>query len=143
MKNRIGTLLLLSLIILPLISMINTDTTKHIGTWKAVMEEESYAFVFQENGYAKMIAGKDTMGGESYFLDGEEYELKYSTNYTKSPAYITFNIYFKNSNIRVGSMKGIFKFNTKGEMIICLDTEEGPRPQTFREEDTVTLVKQI
>lgn len=141
MKQKLYLLLLIAGCVLPLLGMVKVDTNKHIGTWSHTDDGVTSSFVFQKNGFAKIITGKDTIGGESYRIDGEEYSLKYSANYTKNPHYITLTMYFKNSNIRVSSMKGIFKFNAEGKMVLCLDFEEGPRPTNFVEEDTVTLTK--
>lgn len=114
---------------------------RHIGKWQYNEDGEVGTFIFQENGYALMIMDGDTLGGESYLIDGEEYSLKYSVLYTKDPYYITLTMYFKNSGIRVSTMKGIFKYNENGDMVICLDSEEGPRPTSFRKDDTATLKK--
>jgi len=50
---------------------------RHIGKWQYNEDGEVGTFIFQENGYALMIMDGDTLGGESYLIDGEEYSLKY------------------------------------------------------------------
>ena len=138
-NNKIQSILLL-FISLCFMNFTQVDT-RHVGTWSQTENGVTNSFILQENGFATMIIEGDTFGGETFKLDGEEYSMKYGVLYTKNPYYITFTMYFKNSNIRVRSLKGIFKYDDNGNMVLCVNFNEGARPTTFIEEDTVTLTK--
>jgi hypothetical protein len=79
-----------------------SDNTKHIGLWKGEEDGEIGFMEFSSEGFITLIMGNDTVGGESFEVDGEILSLKYEVDYNPTPHHIyDFNLQRICSNQRI------------------------------------------
>lgn len=113
---------------------------QHLGLWKGIDETGKVGHInLDTTGYAYFILGKDTLGGESFVLDGYEAYMTYQVDYAETPKTIDFTIFLKNEDLEVGKLPGIFKFDEKGSMTLCVNFDGEVRPETFAPEDSIEL----
>ncbi len=139
MKRLLKFLFTIGLIFLACLTSVAQN--KLIGLWKGVDQGEVGYVNFDSTGYAYFIIENDTLGGETYTMNGHEAYMKYEVNYTKSLMTLDFILYLKSDNLEIGRLPGIFKFDEKDRLILCVNFESNERPSTFIEEDTIELEK--
>ena len=139
MKRILFTLIGLLAIILFSAFFINHD--KHIGLWKGIDQGEIGYLNLDESGFAILIINKDTIGGESCLIRGQEGFMKYNIDHSKEPETIDFILYFKEGNSEVDRLRGIFRFDDKDRMVLCVNFEGEERPSSFEDEGTIVLEK--
>lgn len=113
----------------------------HLGTWQGEDKGDMGQIILSSDGSAVFIHEQDTIGGNHYMINEMLVELKYTTDYTKSPYQINF--YFEMADgTSVQFMKGIFHLLDPETMDLCADFEGKEFPKTFEKEDTIRLSKQ-
>ena len=113
----------------------------HVGLWKGVDQGDVGYINMDSAGFAYFVFKNDTLGGESFTMNGLEAYMKYEVDYTKSLKTMDFIIYLKINNLEFGRLPGIFKFDKKDRLILCLNFEGKKRPNTFIEGNTIQLEK--
>lgn len=112
-----------------------------VGFWKSTEEYEEGSFEFDENGFVEMINAGDTIGGESYFINGIEVEMRYEVdeNLKNEHNSLDLIIYHKKRHIELLRYFGIYLFTEYGNLKLCLSFEGSKRPTLFDPEDSIIL----
>ncbi len=128
--------------ILTLFSIVSGfSQDEHIGRWKAEEEGEVIYITLDSTGYVTMIIEGDTLGGPSFDMDGEEGYMLYDVTYGKPFNTIDFHIMSKEYDMLIAMLPGIFKFDEKHRLVLCMNFESADRPQAFVEDDMIVLDK--
>lgn len=120
-------------------SLSSIAQEKHIGLWKGVDQGEVGYINLDTTGFAYFIFENDTMGGESFMLDGIEASVRYEINYAATPHTIDFMLVVKGSDSVIRTLPGIFKMMNDDQLVISLDFVDEQRPRTFEEGDRLQL----
>jgi len=139
MKRLLTLLLAISFVFLA--CSISLAQNKHIGLWKSVDQDDVGYINFDSTGFAYFLIANDTLGGESFIMNDQEAYMKYEVNYNISLKTIDFIFFLKSNNLEMGRIPGIFRFDEKDRLIVCVNFENNERPSNFIEEDTIILEK--
>ena len=116
-----------------------TAQTEHIGLWKGEDLGDIGFFNFDSSGYAYIIFEEDTMGGDNFYMDEVLTTLKYEVSYSDSIHSIDLILYSVEGEFEMLRMLGIFMFNEKNSLVLCLNFDGYDRPESFVSDDTIIL----
>lgn len=140
MNRRLHLLFSISFIFLA--STAGLAQSEHLGLWEGVDQTGKIGLVnFDSTGYAYFVLGQDTLGGESFIIEGYEAYMKYKVDYTAALKTMDFTIYLKENDMEVGKLPGIFKFDENDRLVLCVNFEGEDRPTRFKKDDTIELEK--
>lgn len=111
----------------------------HIGLWKGIDQGQVGYISLDSTGFAFFIFENDTLGGESFIMEGQEACMKYEISYNHKPHTIDFILVLKENNMKVRVLPGIFEFETKDQMVMSLDFINEKRPRSFDDGDMIKL----
>jgi uncharacterized protein (TIGR03067 family) len=137
MKKIILLLLLLS----PL--YVLAQDSRLTGKWTGQDHTgKTGVFIFDADGYATTISGRDTIGGRGHKLDDVLMIMRYETGCKDKPCTIDLILYGPDGTTELSRLKGIYKFES-GKLILSVSFETAKdRPANFdSEEDTIVLEK--
>jgi hypothetical protein len=116
-------------------------TEPYHGLWKG-KDGNSVGYIsLGENDYAYFIIAGDTLGGESFVVDGIEGSMKYEVVEVANSVYdLDFIVYVDGQE--VSRMLGIFKVTGTDEITLSVNFDANTRPQTFNEGEKIVLERE-
>ncbi len=141
MKKLLNPILVIGIILLGYSTGLAQN--KHLGLWKGIDQGEVGYINFDSTGFAYFVIDEDTVGGESFTMNEQEAYMKYEVNYSKSLKTLDFIIYLKSNDQELGRLLGIFKFDEKDRLILCVSFKAKERPGDFKEEENTIVLEKI
>ena len=117
------------------------EKPSHLGMWQGEQNGDIGFIKLDESGGAYILVKGDTLGGDGFEMEGNPVNLTYVIDDTNEKSHIDFILKLADGDIELLRIPGIFKFNSSGDMILCLNYNDSRRPTTFVKMDTVVLKK--
>ncbi|MGR7811820.1 hypothetical protein [Lacinutrix undariae] len=131
--------LLLLIITLSFLSFKTNDNKKLLGKWVGNDKSEVGYITFKDDKNAYIEVGDLTFGGENFEVDGEKYNMYYTTNFETTP----FELDFIVTEIRTEKQRKMLflgKFKDDNTLIFAAGFN-GERPTSLDGDNTITLTR--
>ena len=129
------------LIFITVSSFAQKPNPKLTGLWKGTdLHNNIGYFNFDSEGYVTIINHNDTIGGKSFVQNGSTGSIFYKTDESSEPYSIDI-IISKEGKDSTKGLLGIYKFDEKNRLVLCIGFEETDRPVEFNEKNTMIFEK--
>ena len=134
-------LLIIFLTIFSSIIFAQNKDSKLIGTWKSVNQEDVIYANFDKEGYVYMINNGDTIGGKNFNIRNKRGSMFYYVNTETNPKTLDYFVNFDKPEEEDKTLYGIYKFNKKGELVLCQNYKGKIRLKEFDKQSTIIFEK--
>lgn len=132
-------ILLLLIVTLSFLSFKADDSKNLIGKWVGNDKSEVGYITFEDDKNAYVKIGDLTFGGKNFEVDGEKYNMYYTTNFETTP----FELDFVVTEIRTQKQRKMLfigEFKDDNTLIFAAGFN-GKRPTTLEGDNTITLTR--